>query len=760
MKKVSVILPLACLAVGTYLAWNWVNRIPEPGKIVPQEDAGRADKADKLGLSPTHAVRIAVITPPRKAIPDQGPDLGTPARFCVDRINAQGGIKSLPVDLVVLESENSALDSARAARQAVESGAVAVIGGYSSSGALASAEVLQNAHIPFIAVGATNPDVTRVGDSIFRVNFVDSFQGATMADFAYADLGARKAAILVNVGNRYSPYLAQVFGEQFRQVGGEIVWQRDYLPSPAGYARVFADVPKAEAEVIFVPGYEDDSAEIIRDGRATGVKSTFLGGDGWGPAMFDYAGDQVEGGYYTKGWHPDAGLTSGLQDVLASWVEKNGPIWRDSTALTIDACYLLFSAMERADKLSPDSIRDSMGKTDGFNGVLGSYSFSSYRDPEKPLTVLKLAFPDPKFVKVVHPKRVKLGVIFAKTGEAAQVNTMAFEAARYAAEEINRSGGVLGHRIELNEYDNESNVLGSHKAAMQAVQDGVAAVVGASWSSHSSAMAPILQAAHIPMVTPISTNPGVTRLGDSIFRACYSDELQGRLLAEFALRDLEAKTAAVLTNVNSEYSLGLGRFIRDRFSVDGQVVFESDYLQSTTDFRSVLEKLQAVNPEVVFVPSYPRDSVYIILQARQMGIQATFVGADGWDDVMYEYTSGELEGSYFSQHWHPEVTEEKSRAFVERYSATHKMFRAGLVALTYDTVHLIADAIRRAGSIRAEDIRNALARTKGFQGITGEIEFDENGDPRGKPLVILRFGRESSAFHKVVQSRNDPDSTE
>jgi ABC-type branched-subunit amino acid transport system substrate-binding protein len=184
MKKLSTVLLMACLTLGAYLAWNWVNQIPEPGKFEPQTVDDSAVKADKTGISSRQAIRIAVITPPRKAIPDEGPNLGKPAQFCVDRINAQGGIKSLPVDLVVLESENSALDSARAARQAVESGAVAVIGGYSSSGALASAEVLQNARIHFIAVGATNPDVTRTGDYVFRVNFVDSFQGAAMAEFA------------------------------------------------------------------------------------------------------------------------------------------------------------------------------------------------------------------------------------------------------------------------------------------------------------------------------------------------------------------------------------------------------------------------------------------------------------------------------------------------------------------------------------------------------------------------------------------------
>jgi branched-chain amino acid transport system substrate-binding protein len=466
--------------------------------------------------------------------------------------------------------------------------------------------------------------------------------------------------------------------------------------------------------------------------------------------MFDYAGDAAQDGYYTKAWHNEAGLTQGMKDVLEGWTQQWGPIRRDSTVLTMDACYLLFSAMERTEDFSPRSIRDALAATEGFKGIVGSYSYRLQRDPEKPLTVLRMTRPEPALVKVIHPKKVKLGVIFAKTGEAAQVNAMAFEAARYAAEEVNRLGGVLGHRIELIEYDNESTVLGSVRAATEAVQDGVAAVVGASWSSHSSAMAPILQKARIPMVTPISTSPGVTQVGEFIFRACYTDPLQGKLLAEFALEDLKTKTAAVLTNANSEYSLGLARFFIDHFSKTGKVVLERDYLQSTTDFKSILDQVKAVKPDVIFVPGYPRDSVYIIRQSRQMGIPSAFLGADGWNDIMYEYTSGELEGSYYSQHWHPEVPAEKSRAFYERYSSAHKRFRAGLVALTYDTVHLIADAARRVGSVKAEDIRNALARTKDFRGITGKIEFDENRDPHSKPWVVMRFGKDKSEFLKLV----------
>lgn len=751
MKKISTVAMFICLGALLYGGWEWVNRPLEPGREIPKE-AGQGERTRKVAPPQQHAVRIAVITPPRKAGSGNGPSLATPARFCVDRINARGGVKSLQVELVVLESENSALDSARAAQEAVDAGAVAVIGGYTSSGAMASAEVLQKARIPFIASGATNPDVTRIGDCIFRVNFIDSKQGAVMAEFAHADLRARTAAMLVNVGNRYSPYLAEVFAEQFRQLGGEILWQRDYLYKPGAPDPMVAEFPGDPVDVIFVPGYEEDSAEIIREAHAAGITSTFLGGDGWGPVMFDYVGGAVEGGYYTKAYHPEAGLTVGLQDVLAGWVEKHGSVKRDSTVLALDACHLLLSAMERAESLTPEGIREALARTDGHPGIVGRYSFDAHGDPDKPLTILRLARSSPMLVKTAHPRSVKLGAIFPKTGEAAEPNAMAFEVARYAVDEINQSGGILGHRIELVEYDNESSPVGSRKAAMQAVADGVAAVVGASRSSHSSAMAPVLQSARIPMVTPSATNPGVTRVGDCIFRACFTDDFQGRLLAEFALRELRARTAAILTNVSSEYSLGLGHFIHARFVQEGRVVVETDYLQTLTDFRTILEQVQAAKPDVVFVPGYPRDSVYILRQARQMGIQSTFIGADAWYEGMFDYAGGELEGCYYSDQWHPEVPNEKSRDFVARYSAKHKVHRAGLFALTYDSVHLVADAIRRTGSVKPEDIRKALAQTRDFHGITGRIDFDENGDPRRKPLVILRFGRDATVFHGLVHA--------
>ncbi len=749
MKRVSAVVILVCIGTLFYLGWDWVDRTPEPGGEF-QGEVGRAAGTRQPETRLDHTVRIAVITPQRRAGPGESPSLAAPVRYCVDRANAQGGVKSRLIDLLVIESENSALDSARAAREALDSGAVAVIGGYTSSGALASAQVLQGARIPFLATGATNPDVTRVGDCIFRVNFIDTIQGAVMATFARTDLGARTAAILVNVGNRYSPYLAEVFAEQFRQLGGEIVWQKDYVFKPGVQDAPLVDWTGQQAHVVFVPGYEDDSAAIIREARAAGVDSTFLGGDGWGLAMFDLVGNVVEGGYYTKAYHPDAGLTVGLQDILAGWIDTHGPIKRDSTVLALDACHLLLSAMERAETLSPEDIRHTLARTDGFPGIVGRYAFDSHGDPDKPLTILRLTRPNPVLVRAAQPKCVKMGLIFAKTGEAAHWDIDGLVASRHAVENLNRLGGVLGHRIEAVEYDNESTVLGCRKAALRAVQEGVAVVIGATWSSHSLAVAPILQEARIPMVSPVSTNPAVTRVGDFIFRVCYTDVMQAGLLAEFALNDLRAKTAAILTNVNSEYSLGLGQFFRERFGLGGEVVANEDYLQSTTDFIGALSRIRSADPDVLFVPGHPRDSVYIVRQARRMGIRAEILGSDSWTDAMYEYDNGQLEGCYFSQHWHPDLAEERVRKFVDGLAETKHAFRGGLAALTYDAVNLVADAIRRARSTDPERIRLALAETADFEGITGRIVFDGNRDPLSKPLVILRFGKQAAVFHKLM----------
>lgn len=343
---------------------------------------------------------------------------------------------------------------------------------------------------------------------------------------------------------------------------------------------------------------------------------------------------------------------------------------------------------------------------------------------------------------------VRIAAIFAQTGEAFFGNEL-FEAVRLAVEELNRQGGLLGRSIELIELDNQSSALGSKRAAEQAVHANVLAVVGASWSSHSHAMAPVCQAAQIPMISPISTSPDITLVGDYIFRLCYTDPFQGGVMARFAFKDLNAHTAAVLVNANSKFSEGLAEhFIRNYTMQGGTLVLTENYLAKTADFTFLINKIKSLQPEIIFLPGYSNDSAFIIKQCRRNGISTTFIGGDGWTNEMYKYGGDIIEGSYYSNHWHPDSTDQKSRQFVETFNDRFGAVKVGS-ALSYDCVYLLADAVRRAGSLEPVNVRNAIAATENFKGVTGRIRFDENGDPI-KPAVIVKFSGGTSVYVKTV----------
>jgi branched-chain amino acid transport system substrate-binding protein len=221
-------------------------------------------------------------------------------------------------------------------------------------------------------------------------------------------------------------------------------------------------------------------------------------------------------------------------------------------------------------------------------------------------------------------------------------------------------------------------------------------------------------------------------------------------MAHFALTALNAGTAAVMTNASNQYSVDLARCFMDRFQKEGRVVAEVDYLQAANDFRSELNEIQRFYPDVVFVPGYTRDSAFIIRQARNMGIGCIFLGGDGWGNFMYDYAGDAVIGSYFSNNWHIDQPGPGNRAFSKRYAERCNYSPNGLVALTYDTVYLLADAIRRARSAAPEAIRDALADTRDFIGLTGPVVFDANGDPR-KQVVILRFGPDGAVFDRILE---------
>lgn len=337
---------------------------------------------------------------------------------------------------------------------------------------------------------------------------------------------------------------------------------------------------------------------------------------------------------------------------------------------------------------------------------------------------------------------VKLALIISKTGIAAQDDMVAIDAAQLAVEEINIQGGLLGHPIELIVLDNTSTPIGAKIAAEQAVKLGAVGMIGSFRSSHSLAMAPVVQKAKIPMITPSSTNPDVTLRSDYVFRACFIDSFQGLIMAEYAYKYLNARNAVILTNANEIYSITLARFFKSSFTMKGgKVLAEEQYPGTSVDFTKVLSKVNKLRPDVIFIPGYSRDSGLLVNQAVKMGIDSVFLGGDAWDVGISQYAGKAIEGAYQSNHWHSDVPFERNLHLKTAYEKKYgkKIIENMRIPLTYDSVYLFADAVKRAGSLSTEKIRDALSRTRDFAGATGTITFDQNRNPIGKEACILKF---------------------
>jgi len=347
-------------------------------------------------------------------------------------------------------------------------------------------------------------------------------------------------------------------------------------------------------------------------------------------------------------------------------------------------------------------------------------------------------------------KPVKIGVIFAKTGNAAVVTKSGFTAVKFAADEVNKNGGILGRKIVLMEYDNKSTSLGSKFAAEQAVLEEVIGVIGPAFSSHALAVGKVLQEAQIPMITPIATNVSVTLVGDYIFRVCYVDTFQGKIAAEFAQKDLKALTSVVLTNSSSKYSLGLAKFFIEEFNQQGKVLFEGYYQEDMTDFSASLLNIRQLNPDIIFVPGHFRESAYIVKQARSMGLKTAFIGADGWQQQMYKYSGEVINGSFFITQWHKDLDSKVNQRFVKNWFKKNKKLDEPLIALSYDAFYIFINAINKAGNIDRISVRKSLSETKDFPGVTGKITFDENGDAVDRSAVIMKFENGKAMFQKTI----------
>ncbi len=326
-------------------------------------------------------------------------------------------------------------------------------------------------------------------------------------------------------------------------------------------------------------------------------------------------------------------------------------------------------------------------------------------------------------------------------------STMAFD-------EINSAGGVLGKKIKLLVEDDQSKPEEAGTVVTKLInQNHVLAILGQVASSHSLAAAPICQANHIPMVSPSSTNPRVTQVGDYIFRVCFIDPFQGSVMAKFAANTLKAKKVAILVDVRSDYSVGLQTFFREQFKqLGGQIVSEQSYSQGDSDFRAQLTQIKAINPDAIYVPGYYTEVGTIARQARELGIPSTvpLLGGDGWDSPkLWEIGGTALNGCYLSNHYSVDDPSPLVQKFVGDYKTRFKEVPDALAALGYDAAKILADAMSRAGSTEGEKVRDALAATKDFSGVTGKITINKERNAI-KPAVVLKVENGKFVYVETV----------
>lgn len=339
---------------------------------------------------------------------------------------------------------------------------------------------------------------------------------------------------------------------------------------------------------------------------------------------------------------------------------------------------------------------------------------------------------------------IVVGHFASMTGGTATFGISTDEGIRLALDEINGSGGVLGKQLRVVTADDQSKPEEAVTAVQKLInQDKIVALIGEVASSRSIAAAPIAQRARIPMLSPASTNPKVTQLGNYIFRSCFIDPFQGSAMANFAMSDAagpKAKKFAILYDVKNDYSLGLREFFTATVKqAGGTIVADEAYGEGDIDFKAQLTKIKNANPEAIYCPGYYTEVGLICRQARELGINVPLMGGDGWDsDKTFEIGRDAVNGCFFTNHYSAQEDRPEVKKFVDSYRAKYGGKTPDAMAiLGYDAMKLMADAIKRAGSTRGAAVRDALAATKDFPGASGSITIDKDRNAQ-KPIVVLQ----------------------
>ena len=325
--------------------------------------------------------------------------------MAIEEINAAGGALGRSFELITEDDQTAPGQSATAAKILISRDKViALLGEVSSGRSLEAAPIAQAAHIPMIAPAATNPKVTQTGNYIFRVCFIDPFQGTVMAKFALDDLKVRRVAIISSVSNAYSVGLAKFFRQTFTENGGTVAVEQKYSEGDKDFRAQLTAVKAANVEAVFVPGYYTEAALIVRQGRELGITAPFLGGDGWvAEQLLQIGGDALNGCYYSTHFSPEDSAPN-----VQAFVAKFRATWGGETpdafaALGYDAAYVLLDAIRRAGSTEGPKLRAALAATRDFKGATGLTTIDEHRDASKPAAIIAIKDGKLTFLKTVAP---------------------------------------------------------------------------------------------------------------------------------------------------------------------------------------------------------------------------------------------------------------------------------------------------------------------------------------------------------------------
>lgn len=351
---------------------------------------------------------------------------------------------------------------------------------------------------------------------------------------------------------------------------------------------------------------------------------------------------------------------------------------------------------------------------------------------------------------------IKIGVIAELTGDMPAVGESCKKAAEMAVKEVNDAGGLeVGdkkYKVELFVEDNAGKAEQSASAAQKLItQQKVLAIVGPNATRYAIPAAEIAESSKVVLITPWSTNPKTTldaktdKPKNFVFRACFIDPFQGRVVAKFALDNLKAKKAAVLYDVASDYNKGIAEYFKTTFEQNGgQVVAFETYTTNDKDFSGQLTKIKKAGPDVIFLPNYYSEVPLQIQQAKRLGLTVPFLGSDSWGSVeLLKLCGQECEGYYFSTHYAADAATPAATKFIQAFQAKYNGLPDDVAALTYDAFGLLWQAIKSAGSTDRQAVRDALAKVPKYDGVTGMMQFKEgSGDPvKGAVILQIKGGK-------------------